>query len=121
MTDLELLELAASAAGLKTICGDMLQGLWVEGRDCEWNPLQDNDEAMWLLVTLRLSLESDAHILTDEYDGYGEYEPGVEVWLVTAGGKLLKSWELYGKDPQAATRRAVVGCAAKIGKEIKHD
>jgi len=120
MTDQELLELAAKAAGINYfIDGDAIVERFPDGH-AEWNPLQDDVDAMQLLVTLRLSIESNASIELAFWDGvYGEYELGVEVWLVTESGKVIRAWELYHQDPEAATRRAIVECAAKIGKEMK--
>jgi hypothetical protein len=119
MTDLELLQLAAKAAGLETICSAADRGLWIRGYEPEWNPLQNNDDALWLLIELRLSVASDEQIEVDYHQDYGKYAPGVEAWLVTDRAKLIKAWELYHQDPQAATRRAIVRAAAEIGKEMK--
>ena len=49
MNDLELLMAAAKAAGLKVILPAAHQrGLWIEGLEDEWNPLEDDGDALLL-------------------------------------------------------------------------
>ena len=107
MTDRELLELAAKAAGKKVhtrnqadrdACGAGDVGLWIsEGQTC-WNPLTDDGDALRLAVRLRMTVD-----VTDEASG--------------AGAIGLK-WcsEPCKDDPYAATRRAIVRAAAEIGR-----
>lgn len=106
-TDRELLELAAKAAGLQT---------WPEGYcdllgvsvlasdgmpDHHWNPLERNDEALWLAVKLQLLVDvAYAHV---EVRGQGQNE----------------FTEPTGTDPLAATRRAIVRSGAEIGRAAK--
>jgi hypothetical protein len=102
MTDRELLELAAKAAGI--------EGHWHECRPTGnialycgprvgwWNPLTDDAEALRLAVRLRLD------ILFFDTD-----EPWVEIFGIDANAE-----ELFGDDPYAATRRAIVRAAAEI-------
>jgi hypothetical protein len=96
-TDRELLEAAAKAAG-------MTLGAWHGGRlafmyrDASpgpgyWNPINDNGDAFRLAVKLDL--------LADGLAGHYDYATDAE----------------YAADPLAATRRAIVRAAAKIGKE----
>jgi hypothetical protein len=98
MTDRELLELAAKAAGLrvsrwrdppmvavvKDAAGELVQ--------TNWNPLEYDADAFQLWVKLRLSV-------SPEYVWEPPYEDG---------GTL--------RDPYAATRRAIVRAAAEIGR-----
>lgn len=101
MSDRELLELAAKAAGL-TIIHWNEDGPRIQSEGCKtgyfWTPLSDDGDAFRLLVKLRLPLR----------DGFnGTVETGNE----KSGWPI---WELYGDDPHAATRRAIVRAAAEI-------
>jgi hypothetical protein len=100
MTDKELLELAAKAAG----CIYLTSGeLYIEGEgNCEWNPLTDDGDALRLAVKLGIGA---GVLLSLCASG-----PAVEV----AGNE--SQWEKWGEDPYAATRRAIVKAAAEIGK-----
>jgi hypothetical protein len=97
MTDKELLELAAKAAGIDIFC-------WA-GRDVgsftpvvmpdalTWNPLTDDGDALRLAVKLKLFDQFDVH------------------------EDLCKAQ--LDSDPYASTRRAITRAAAAIGKEMK--
>ena len=112
LTDKELIELAAKAAGH--------EGKWQRNTDfieecyCfeipynnqgmmtgfEWNPLREAGDALRLAVKLQ-----------------SEIRPGpgaVSVSNVCYGDPLSFVW--YDGDPQKATRRAIVMAAAKIAK-----
>ena len=109
MTDRELLELAAKAAGMKTdpklyeegigVCwsGEDEHGIYI---DC-WNPLVDDAHALRLAVKLEMPI--------DYQDGY------TTVWLHIKSHFIIESHE---GDPYAATRRAVVRAAAEIGRAM---
>lgn len=111
MTDRELLEYAAKAAGYTDIKYE--DGWWLEVRygitkavwngEDYWNPLEDDGDAFRLAV--KLSLEIDIH-----FTGIAIRTPN--------GIKILISAEEIN-DPYAATRRAIVETAAEIGKEMK--
>jgi hypothetical protein len=107
MSDRELLELAAKAAGIEfndkrsstgnvaLYCGP--SGGW-------WNPLTDNGDALQLAVTLRrfpvIELWSDGRF-----------------WVFMPGDE--QNAEPFDDDPYAATRRAIVRAAAEIGRTMK--
>lgn len=105
MTDRELLELAAKAAGYQVDTGFADCPL-IFGEDAgpdgprEWNPLTDDGDALRLAVKLHMSvsINSDA---TDVYDGERSH---------------LR--ELHHANATAATRRAIVRAAAAIGEEM---
>lgn len=113
MTDRELLELAAKAAG----CGpshyedgswlEVRYGytvaLWFDERDGYWNPLECDGDAFRLAVDLGL--------LVCAYD-----DESWAQWYIKPYGRWITTKEARGEDPYAATRRAIVRCAAKIGK-----
>ena len=112
MTDRELLELAAKAAGVKA--------LWSPDgvlRDCNnghpaqniysappWNPLTDDGDALRLAVKLKLDVFFHTSV--------------VEAHI--AGGRIPPihhiAREIYDANPYVATRRAIVRAAAEIGK-----
>jgi hypothetical protein len=116
MTDRELLEAAAKAAGLYEIFpapdyevqwnGD---GLWLcgNGNGVLWNPLTDDGDALRLAVKLRLHID------------HQHANSGLAVWMWPEDMKKIASFEERNdKDPPAATRRAIVRAAAEIGKHV---
>jgi len=112
MTDRELLELAAKAAGYKIaweggcVAGWMAGGSW-------WNPLTDDGDALRLAVQLGLEI----YFIGDDTDG-GDSECSVgypESVRRPCGIKYV--FEPHRGDIFAATRRAIVRAAAEIGKE----
>ncbi len=102
MTDRELLEKAAKAAGLAVIIPAAHQrGLWIEGLEDEWNPLTDDGDALRLAVKLDMSLVMfSIFVRVDTVDYTDIYEE-------------------YGTDRYAATRRAIVRAAAQIGEHME--
>jgi hypothetical protein len=106
MTDKELLELAAKAAGVELTGAD--RAAWLNKSSYGWNPLDDDGDALRLAVTLML------HVGVN---------PGNKVFcLPTYSDKptVHESCELRGiQDPYAATRRAIVRAAAEIGENMK--
>lgn len=106
MSDRELLELAAKAAGYEWDKGVAEQrsgihcaGLWIdELQATSWNPLQNDGDALRLAVQLKLTL------------GFGAF--------VVAGDEPNRAMERTKDDPHAATRRAIVRAAAEIGKAL---
>ena len=108
MTDRELLELAAKAAGIGVT--------WVEDHKCLWidlgqglpidvyNPLDNDGDALRLAVKLRMSVE------------ISEYEQSTYVYA----GKVPRVYacEMWRDDKDASTRRAITRAAAEIGKAM---
>jgi len=98
MTDRELLELAAKAAGMQTFGQDNSGALCIDPVDyVPWNPLTDDGDALRLAVRL--------NILNTRSTGYEWPE--------------LELFERDKDDAQAATRRAIVEAAAEIGRAVK--
>ena len=100
MTDCELLELAAKAAGFQnyTMRGDTVfveTGAARGDSGYYWNPLTDDGDALRLAVMLGL------------YD--------LDALLFQFGNDPLID---TGTDPYAATRRAIVRAAAEIGRNM---
>ena len=110
MTDREMLEFAAKAAGKKVhtrnqagrdACGAGDVGLWIsEGQTC-WNPLTDDGDALRLAVKLKLTPMMRSL--------------GVDVVSLET---VEAAYERYRDDPYAATRRAITRAAAEIGKAM---
>lgn len=97
MSERELLELAAKAAGIQnyTMCGNSLfveTGVARGASGYYWKPLVDDGHALRLAVMLGL-LGAPAHIIN----------------FIAAKSDT---------DPFDATRRAIVRAAAEIGKEM---
>jgi hypothetical protein len=90
MTDKELLELAAKAAGIE------INWFKWERLTGQWNPLTDDGDALRLAVKLNL--------FNTRSKGY-EW-PDAELFA------------RHDEDPYAATRRAIVRAAAEIGKAM---
>lgn len=100
MTDRELLEVAAKAAG--AVC-DVIDGEFICWRDCQpWNPLTDDGDALRLAVKLGLVLN-----LSPRQDGRGQT-------VVTYHG-FSKIEEPCFDGELVAARRAIVRAAAAIG------
>jgi hypothetical protein len=105
MTDKELLELAAKAAGI--IVGHAKRDPSVtfflddRGLVINWDPLTDDGDALRLAVKLGVQIT----IILDGDDG--DHPPQTMVDWAT---------EMHGNDPFAATRRAIVRVAAETGK-----
>jgi hypothetical protein len=89
MTDRELLEFAAKAAGIE------INWFKWERLTNQWNPLTDDGDALRLAVKLRLTPHIDGN-LTDCED----------------------CTVAHLDDPYAATRRAITRAAAEIGKAM---
>ena len=98
MTDRELLELAAKAAGIeiKAVIADTF---WRPDGIC-WDPLTNDGDALRLAVKLSIAVHQYASCVIAA--------PHI--------GRYQDCDENYGRDPYAATRRAIVRAAAEIGK-----
>jgi len=110
MTDRELLENAAKAAGIVVSWDRELNKMFFDAPSKEFgrcgitfDPLADDGDALRLAVKLRLWV--------------GQHEDGVTVSDLYARFTVIE--EDHGTDDIAATRRAIVRAAAAIGKEMK--
>lgn len=111
MTDRELLELAAKAAGIEI-------SEWVDGEPMKregdaywmWNPLADDCDALRLAVLLGID---------PMFNVFDSENRRCVSCTYPVPRDYLSVTEPYGDDPYAATRRAIVRAAAEIGKESK--
>lgn len=115
MTDREMLELAAKAAGLPLEWQD---GGWAHCLDTghEWNPLTDDGDALRLAVRLNLNVHVDCQALPPSI--IVENNTSQDPKYISAeekGGALGTNLNLR----LAATRRAIVMAAAEIGRNMK--
>jgi hypothetical protein len=115
MTDRELLEMSAKAAGIDIIFETLLDdsGTYrvrnITGLPQEfnqnaapiWNPITDDADALRLAVKLEMMISS----------GYG-----MTIVCTEKGGENFM--EFHKSDPYAATRRAIVREAAAIGQSL---
>ena len=113
MTDRELLELAAKAAGIDWDA-QMDNGTIVIAAEAPefWDPLTDDGDALRLAVKLGLLVDCDSVVLqgcqVEAVSGMSSHEDN-----------YVHILEKYGNDPYAATRRAIVRAAAEIGRKKK--
>lgn len=106
MTDGELLEFAAKAAGVKRSSLDNGETFYIGvATDHAWNPLIYDGDAMRLSAHLRIDLTF--------YNGFQE----VHAEPANSDG-LSASIEKYGDDLLASARRAIVRAASEIGRSI---
>jgi len=109
MSDRELLELAAKAAGIefngkRSSTGGIALYCAVNGW---WNPLQDDRDALRLAVKLRISI-------------YFHEDNSVSVSYLTGKGTVRCWTECFNADnAEELVRRAITSLAAEIGKEMK--
>jgi hypothetical protein len=112
MTDRELLEAAARAAGMPTFWDDLSSAMRVvtdAGNWYLWRPLVDDGDALRLAVKLNI----------DVINATGEgYKLGQSVTFPMGDDfDALTEWYSDDGDKLAATRRAVVRAAAAMAKD----
>ncbi|MGY8624310.1 hypothetical protein [Chromobacterium violaceum] len=113
MTDRELLELAAKAAGMLTRTDK--SGVWIVEDDGSpvrrWSPLTNDGDAFRLSVKLRIDIDHGNPLDNQRY--VIASRAGVEIvrGTVTAGEEIEDEGARI-----AATRRAIVRAAAQIGR-----
>lgn len=122
MTDRELLELAAKAAGMNIqrirlddpLCRDFLMNGSSPRNKGQfafpWNPLTDDGDALRLAVRLGIDLLRTER----DVEAVAGLPPHIKMDAHHISAPC--AIELIGTDPYAATRRAIVRCAAEIGR-----
>jgi hypothetical protein len=96
MTDKELLELAAKAAGIEIKWDTPYKAVWDFAQVPNWNPLTDDGDALRLAVRLQIHMAK---------------------CLPAWGGEVVVL-DHEEPDPYAATRRCITRAVAAIGKEM---
>ena len=108
MTDRELLEAAAKAAGILIYFDDVGQCCQrVPGDQLStylWEPLEDDGDALRLAVKLNITVSNS------------EQQKHACASSIKVSGICLNT---HNGNPYAATRRAIVRAAAEIGKAMK--
>ena len=107
MTDRELLELAAKAAGMPASIWWWVDGVLCKAGDVHtpWNPLADDGDALRLAVKLKIPIQ------------FPDWADLTRTW--GNKGCLDTFEEPHDTDPLAATRRAITRAAAEIGRNMK--
>ena len=103
MTDRQLLEMAAKAAG--GIATNGLGGCYDLDRDEPWNPLTDDGDAFRLAVKLHMTVRC--------------YMGSTCAQIAVPGFLSAYAEETNHDDPCAATRLAITRAAAAIGENMK--
>jgi len=118
MTDRELLENAAKAADMD-IAFDRPRATGKEPMDWDtgepWNPLTDDGDALRLMVRLAMTVRQEPSAAAAGWGADCFGAPTVD----RRGPWFWKEWFSDNKDPLAATRRAIVEAAAKIGRSME--
>ena len=112
MTDRELLEAAAKAAGIE-IQGEFstVDRMYIHDGDW-WNPLTDDGDALRLAVKLGLAISIDA-VERETWAHHDQVMLGSREWW-----PAHPTTEHGNEDMYAATRRAIVrAAAAEIGRK----
>jgi hypothetical protein len=110
MTDRELLEAAAKAAGELYTEPAPEGGLYLSN-SVYWNPLTNDGDALRLAVELGLFISHSTHKPGETSYGF--------VGIAWYGQRVEFESEKFTDDPYAATRRAIVRAAVEIGKGEK--
>jgi hypothetical protein len=105
VSDRELLELAAKAAGVELTDAD--RAAWLNKSSYGWNPLDDDGDALRLAVKLGLDLELHGCNSTHPY-----------AVAFDCNRNIAEEEQPDNGDPYAATRRAIVRAAAEIGRNM---
>ena len=119
MTDRELLEIAATAAGIEKLLGfgiDSYAPYWIndpkQPEPRYWNPLIDDGDALRLAVSLKLEIYHAWDEVNQVCVGYPKV--GKERTDISY---VIESYK--DSNISEATRRAIVRAAAEIGKSMK--
>lgn len=116
MTDREMLELAAKAAGIELYAVWGVYGQFEgyrNGPDGDtWNPLTDDGDALRLAVKRRFHINIFSACSSEGIDSPGF----VEIWCGDCDP--IHTEYVEGGDYETATRRAIVRAAAEIGKGL---
>ena len=120
MTDKELMELAAKAAGIELdwSAAGFFGPYYVNklGGHSSFRPLTDDGDALRLAVKLGISITPYPIYNTERHSVICKQRRKSDTMREANPTEVI---ELYGNDPYAATRRAIVRAAAAIGEQMK--
>jgi hypothetical protein len=111
----ELLEATAQALGMRWSHDPEIthDGLWIVSPmiyTC-WDPLTKDQDAFFLMVKLGISVMPYPVYAVDKHSVVAKRYRSMDVMRDKNPTEIV---EVYGSDPAAATRRAIVRCAAAI-------
>lgn len=109
MTDQGLTELAAKAAGIEL----KYNSIGSQDARCPWNPLENDGDALRLAVQLGIAIIPYPVFEKPKHSVIAKQYIKSELLREENSTQVI---ELYGSDPDAATRRVIVKAAAKIGE-----
>ena len=118
MTNRGLLESAAKASGLQWSNDPEIthDGLWITAPadkiNTYWNPLAHNEDAFLLAVILGIAVTLYPIYSHDKHSVVAKRYQSSDLTREINPTEVV---EVYGGNPAAATRRAIVRCAATIG------
>ena len=129
MTDKEMLEYAAKAAGIKVPTKEDYPYAYIDHhgihrdiscggdgtRMSHWNPLPDDGDALRLAVRLAMTVRQEPSAAAA---GWGADCISGAPTVDGRGPWFWKEWLSDNQDPYAATRRAIVRAAAEIGRGV---
>jgi hypothetical protein len=107
MTDHELLEFAAKAAGIDVEASVLWGSHLTDAPGKRWNPMLDDGDALRLAVALKLKVDVDASYTETTWHPRDPLDPP----------PCFSSCR-HDNDPCAATRRAIVAVAAEVGQRV---
>lgn len=112
MTDRDLLELAAKAAGIELVWSSETD-MPARRRDTMdyWRPLKDDGDALRLAVKLHIGIRANSP------DDWQRHDETIVLWDDYEGVPRRMGVEHDG-NPRLATRRAIVRAAAAIGEQM---
>ena len=116
MNDRELLEKAAKAAGYKkTGWHAESKSFWIaDDGPVTWNPLTDDGDALRLAVKLGLAVVPYPIYAKPKHSVIAKQYSNARYFRGEGQDVLNEELEVYGDDPGAATRRAIVRAAAAL-------
>ena len=113
VSDRELLEAAAKAAGYANLFQSTMHEHWfadIGGKSQPWSPLADDGDALRLAVkmnfTIKFDTVPDGAVVKVSVPWHDNFDADY-YWI-----------EFLNRDAPAATRRAIVRAAAAIGKDV---
>jgi hypothetical protein len=106
ITDRELLELAAKAAGLTILRWGKTAGAFI-GEGSAWSPLTDDGDALRLAIAMHINIDTAGH------------HPAAVFFHPDRGRFIHFREDQAEQGMEAAVRRAIVRAAAELGRVMQ--